>query len=182
MLRLRWIDLRAANDKKPEVSYRFNEQTCFASNVFTYVLQPSRCPRSVIDSTSRHASLQRDSLTSCNRQETRGQLSIQRADILRFKGIHLRTATVKKPEVSYRFNEQTCFASKTFTYVLQPSRSPRSVIDSTSRHASLQRDSLTYCNRQEARGQLSIQRADMLRFGGIHLRTVTVKKPEVSYR
>src|SRR5436305_1148855 len=99
--------------------------------------------------------------------------------MLRFIQIHLLSATVKKAEVSYRFYEQTCFASKGFTYVLQPSTRPRSVIDSTSRNTSPQRGSLTACNRQEGRGQLSIQRRDIPSFEGIYHLVVVAPRSSV---
>src|SRR5438874_31544 len=103
---------------KDKISYQFNKQTCFASKAFTYFLQPPRRPRSVINLTSRHALLQRHSLTTYNRREGQGQLSIQQVDMLCFKGIHLQPTTAEKAKVSYQFNKQTCFASKAFTYKL----------------------------------------------------------------
>src|SRR5438045_7052048 len=104
MLCFKDIHLLPATIKKAKVSYQFNKQACFASKTFTYFLQPSRRPRSVINSTSRHALLQRHSLTLCNHQE--GQ-------------------------VSYQFTKQTCFTLKASTYIMQTSIKPRSVINST---------------------------------------------------
>src|SRR5438045_7345624 len=102
--------------------------------------------------------------------------------MLCFKDIHLLPATIKKAKVSYQFTKQTCFDSKAFTYSLQPSRRPRLVINSTSRHALLQRHSLTSCNHQEGQGQLSIQQTGMLCFKDIHLLPATIKKAKVSYQ
>src|SRR5436305_9016491 len=102
--------------------------------------------------------------------------------MLRLEGIYLPAATVKKAEVSHPFNEETCFASKAFTYVLQPSRRPRSVIHSTNRYM-LASKAFTYPLQPSRRPRSVIHSTKryMLRFEGIYLPPATVKKAEVSH-